>query len=398
MPSYRDLTSVWGSIKEFELQPIRQAALKELRIALIGSAGSGRHTLAAQMRTDPLKPELNSQAPLMILDLEAAAQADQADLVILVMDVAKTDNQVELELVRRRVEAGKKMIIFCNKVDALGQGQVISQWVQWQGVEVLYGSAMDREYLNRDFVQTVLRLLPNQQLALGRMFPIFRVSIAHQLISEACLSNATYAFSTGLAEIVPVLAVPLTVTDMVVLTKNQAFLVYRLGLLFGFSTRWQDYIGEFGSVVGSGFIWRQLARYLVGLVPGWGIIPKVAVSYSGTYTVGQAVLNWYLTGRHLGRKELNALYKSALMRGKQQAEQLVKRLPRPKKRPPKQLPEGQTAQPKPKRLKRGKVKQQTASTEEPVPQLKNCPTCGRTNAPDAIFCQYCAEKLTSPVE
>lgn len=398
MPSYRDLASVWGNIKEFELQPIRQAALRELRIVLIGAVGSGRHTLATQMRTDPLKPELHSQAPLMILELGEAAEADQADLVILVLDVAKTDIQAELELVRRRVDAGKKLLIFCNKMDALGEGQVISQWVQWQGVEVLYGSAMDRATLEREFVQTVLKLLPNQQLALGRMFPIFRTAIAHQLISEACLSNATYAFSTGLAEIVPVLAVPLTVTDMVVLTKNQAFLVFRLGLLFGFSTRWQDYLGEFGSVIGSGFIWRQLARYLVGLVPGWGIVPKVAVAYSGTYAVGQAVLNWYLTGRHLGRKELNALYKSALMRGRQNAEQLVKRLPRPKKRPPKQLPEGQTSQPKPKRLKRGRAKEQTASVEEPVPQVKNCPACGRTNAPDANFCQYCAEKLTPPSE
>jgi uncharacterized protein (DUF697 family) len=398
MPSYRDLSSVWSNIKEFELQPIRQAALRELRVALIGAAGSGRHTLAMQMRTDPLKPELHSQAPLMILDLEAAAEADQADLVILVMDVAKTDIQSELELVRRRVDAGKKMIIFCNKVDALGQGQVISQWVQWQGVEVLYGSAMDRDYLNRDFVQAVLKLLPNQPLALGRMFPIFRTSIAHQLISEACLSNATYAFSTGLAEIVPVLAIPLTVTDMVVLTKNQAFLVYRLGLLFGYSIRWQDYVGEFGSVIGSGFIWRQLARYLVGLVPGWGIVPKVAVSYSGTYAVGQAVLNWYLTGRHLGRKELNALYRSALARGKQNAEQLVKRLPRPKNRPPNQLAEGQAAPPKAKRLKRGKPKEQAAVEETTVPQVKNCPACGRTNAPDANFCQYCAEKLAPLIE
>ena len=98
---------------------------------------------------------------------------------------------------------------------------------------------------------TVLKLLPNQLLALGRMFPIFREAIAHQLINEACLTNASYAFSTGLAEIVPVLALPLTVTDMVVLTKNQAFLVYRLGLLFGFSTRWQDYVAEFGSVIGN---------------------------------------------------------------------------------------------------------------------------------------------------
>lgn len=398
MPSYRDLTTVWSNIKEFELQPIRQAALKELRIVLIGAAGAGRHTLATQMRTDPAKPELHSQAPLAILDLESAAGADKADLIILVMDVTQSDFPRELELVRRWVDAGKKTILFCNKVDALGQGQVISQWVQWQGVEVLYGSAMDRDYLTRNFVQTVLKLLPHQHLALGRMFPIFRVAIAHLLINEACLSNTTYAFSTGLAEIVPVLALPLTVTDMVVLTKNQAFLVYRLGLLFGFSTRWQDYIGEFGSVIGSGFVWRQLARYLVGLIPGWGIIPKVAVAYSATYAVGQAVLNWYLTGRHLGRKELNALYRSALARGKQNAERLVARLPhprlpRPKKGAPEQLPEGQPAQPKRFRLARRKSKEQTPPASEPAPQVKNCPMCGRTNVPDANFCQYCGEKL-----
>lgn len=398
MPSYRDLTTVWSNIKEFELQPIRQAALKELRIVLIGAAGAGRHTLATQMRTDPAKPELHSQAPLAILDLESAAGADKADLIILVMDVTQSNFPRELELVRRWVDAGKKTILFCNKVDALGQGQVISQWVQWQGVEVLYGSATDRAYLARDFVQTVLKLLPHQHLALGRMFPIFRVAIAHQLINEACLSNTTYAFSTGLAEIVPVLALPLTVTDMVVLTKNQAFLVYRLGLLFGFSTRWQDYIGEFGSVIGSGFVWRQLARYLVGLIPGWGIIPKVAVAYSATFAVGQAVLNWYLTGRHLGRKELNALYRSALARGKQNAEHLVARLPhprlpRPKKYAPEQLPEGQPAQPKRLRLARRKSKEQTPPASEPAPQVKNCPMCGRTNAPDANFCQYCGEKL-----
>ena len=258
-------------------------------------------------------------------------------------DVNQTEFTAELELVRKWIDAGKKLIIFCNKVDALGQGQVISQWVQWPGVEVLYGSAMDRSYLERDFVQTVLKLLPNQQLALGRMFPIFRVAIAHQLISEACLANATYALSTGLAEIVPVLALPLTLTDIVVLTKNQAFLVYRLGLLFGYSTHWQDYIREFGSVIGGGFAWRQMARYLVGLIPGWGIIPKVAISYSGTYVVGQSVLTWYITGRHLGRKELNALYRSALGRGKQTAERLAARmphphLPRPKKNAPEAAP------------------------------------------------------------
>jgi uncharacterized OB-fold protein len=71
---------------------------------------------------------------------------------------------------------------------------------------------------------------------------------------------------------------------------------------------------------------------------------------------------------------------------------LIKRLPQPKKRPPKRLGEGEKAPAKMKRLKRGKPKEQ-APLEESLPQVKNCPACGRTNAPDANFCQYCAEKL-----
>ena len=398
MPNYRDLNTVWSNIKEFELQPIRQAALREVRIALVGAPGSGRHTLGDQMRTDPAKPELHSVAPLAILDLDQAGGAEKADLIILVTDVNQTEFADELVLVRKWIDAGKKLIIFCNKVDALGKGQVISQWVQWPGVEALYGSAMDRGYLERDFVQTVLKLLPNQHLALGRSFPLFRVAIAHLLISEACLANATYALSTGLAEIVPVLALPLTLTDIVVLTKNQAFLVYRLGLLFGYSTNWQDYIREFGSVIGGSFAWRQMARYLVGLIPGWGIIPKVAISYSGTYVVGQSVLTWYLTGRHLGRKELNALYRAALARGKQNAERLVARmprphLPRPKKKTPEQLPEGQVTATKRPRQGRHKTKVPPPPAAQPILPIRNCAMCGRSNAPDANFCQYCGEKL-----
>ena len=78
------------------------------------------------------------------------------------------------------------------------------------------------------------------------------MTIAHQLINETCFSNAVYSLTTGVAEVVPIFDIPLNITDMVVLTKAQAFLVYKLGLTLGFSTRWQDYLGEFGSVVGGG--------------------------------------------------------------------------------------------------------------------------------------------------
>ncbi len=369
MSTFGRLTSIWGNVKEIELRPIAAEALQEVRIAIIGREGSGRHTLAGQMRTDPQRPNIVVQSPLLIADLENTAPASQAHLIILLLDIEQADVQVELALARRWVDAGKKIIIFFNKLDQLGNRPLPGQSSPWTGLPVFHGSAINSRFLQHEFVPLVLRLLPDLHLALGRRFPLFRLTIARALISDTSLSNAAYALSTGLAETVPVLDIPLNIADVFVLTKAQAFLVYRLGLLLGFTTRWQDYVTEFGGVIGTGFLWRQIARQLVGLIPVWGIAPKVAVSYSGTYVVGHTVLQWYLTGRHIGPDQINALYRKAFSSGREVAARLMSRIPRPKLGRPKQkaLP--------------------------PAVQITACPHCGKSNAADANFCQYCGQNL-----
>lgn len=187
------------------------------------------------------------------------------------------------------------------------------------------GSLLDDSFLNRSFASAVIALLPDHLLPLGRYFPFFRLPVARHLIQETCNTNAAFALSSGLAEIVPVLGLPFVVADMVVLTKNQLFLAFKLGLALGYSTHWPDYLAEFGSVLGSGFLWRQVARSLVGLIPVWGIVPKVAVAYAGTYVIGNAILQWYLTGRHLSRAQLRHLYQQALTQGRQVARSLRRR-------------------------------------------------------------------------
>jgi uncharacterized protein (DUF697 family) len=296
--------------------------------------------------------------------------------------------------------------------------------------------------LEREFIPTVLELLPQQHIALGRLFPLFRLTIARQLINDTCLSNAAYSFSTGLAEIIPVLDLPLNLTDLIILTKSQAFLVYKLGLLLGFTTRWQDYVTEFGGVIGSGFVWRQIARSLIGLVPGWGIIPKVAIAYSGTYVVGNAILGWYLSGRHLTPKQMRALSAQAFARGKEYARKLGGRIPKPRlgqrkkgrlpaaqKKPElmqeeiviitksdlpqltsplesadnlvpptKALSETSVDNPKvtnkvkvnqPHQAKRIHINRHKQKETYLLTNIRTCSQCGKTSSPDARFCQYC---------
>jgi uncharacterized protein (DUF697 family) len=249
---------------------------------------------------------------------------------------------------------------------------------------MLAGAFEDQAFLLKQLVPAVQALLPEAlHPALGRQFPLFRTAIARTLIDDTCMANAVYAFSTGLAEAVPVLTLPLSVADMVVLTKSQAFLAYKLGLLFGFSTQWQDYLKEFGSVLGSGFLMRQLARQLVSLIPGWGIVPKVAVAYSGSYVVGHTVLQWYLAGRAIRKEKLQNLYRQAVIEGKIIAYRIIEKTPRLKlpAKAPKSLP-GAAPQKQPFKLGWGRKRPHQI-----------CPACAKMNAPEAIYCQYCGQAL-----
>jgi len=377
---------VWKNIKEVDLRPIQEQALRLVKLAIVGRPGVGRHTLADQLRRDPQRPDSKTQTILSISDLNSEDWLAAVELIVLMVDATSNDSRREQVLAKKWAEAGKNVVVLFNKIDLLEDQQVITSSMGWQVERVLYGTALDDGFVQREFVPIVMELLPDRQLALGRQFPIFRTAIANRLIQESCYANAFYSLSTGIAEVVPVFDIPLNITDMVVLTKAQAFLVYRLGLALGFSTRWQDYLGEFGSVVGSGFVWRQMARSLVGLIPGLGIVPKVAVAYSGTYVVGHVVLQWYLTGRHLSNQQMRALYLQALQNGKVFAQSIVSRLPRtniasklPRLRVTSRLPRPRLGWRKAPQL--------------PAPSTKTCVFCGKENASDANLCQYCGQSF-----
>ena len=370
MAGWQDIANVWKNVREVDLRPIRDEALREVKLAVIGESGSGRHTLVEQLRRDPSRPDVRTHTPVNILGLDEGGRSEDADLVIIMVDASGGDFARQQSLARQLNGAGKRVVVFYNIIHEGEDDHSKSIDVVWDVSQLFVGRADDPNDLLKNFVPAVLQMMPEYLLALGRHFPLFRVAVAHHLINDTSSANAAYAFSSGLAEIVPVLGLPLNIADMVVLTKAQAFLVYRLGLALGFSTRWQDYVSEFGSVVGSGFIWRQLARSLVGLIPVVGIVPKVAVAYAGTYVVGHVVLRWYLTGRHLSPQQIRGLYRQAFDQGKNVARRLLSRAPRPRLA----------------RRKRAEL--------PPPPAGRACPNCGKTNAEDAAFCQYCGQPLS----
>jgi uncharacterized protein (DUF697 family) len=298
------------------------------------------------------------------------------------MDARKRDSMLEQELVKGWHNSGKRVIVLINQFEVEQPGQEVAPAIAQPRQRVVWGPLVDSDFLLKQFAPMVIDVLRDQLLSLGRHFPLFRVPIARYLIGDTCFTNAAYALSTGLAETVAVLNVPIAMADMVILTKNQAYLAYKVGLALGYSTRWQDYIVEFGGVLGSGFVWRELARTLVGLIPVWGIVPKTAISYAGTYVIGNAILQWYLTGRHVSRGQIRQLYRQAFARGKQLAFNLLGRMPHPR------LP--RLSRSRAPRLARPR---RAAGALPPSRGAQACPKCGKLSAVDAQFCQYCGGPL-----
>ena len=122
--------------------------------------------------------------------------------------------------------------------------------------------------------------------------------------------------------LVPILGIPISAADTVVLTKNQALMVYRLALAFGAPPEFQSRMIEITPVIGAAVVWRQVAGGLVGLVPGYGILPKTAVAYAGTYITGRAAELWYATGL-VSKADLRRFRAEATARARGVTEQMT---------------------------------------------------------------------------
>jgi uncharacterized protein (DUF697 family) len=156
------------------------------------------------------------------------------------------------------------------------------------------------EALRERLFGALVSAAPEAMLPLGRRFPSVREAVATHLVRDAARVNAQFAALSSVPSFVPVVGGLVgDVADMLVLTKNQVVLLFKLAGLYGRDLKLgQTLLAEVAPVVGSAFLWRSSARALVGLLPGVvSLVPKVAVAYSGTFVVGEMARYYYRYGR-----------------------------------------------------------------------------------------------------
>ncbi len=295
-PQWSDFGAMWKTVREVDVNAIRHQAERSLVIVCVGDAASlawvGRVLHDGPSRY-PMSPDPLARVPLP----EAGAFVDllaSADLLILALDATSPLDDRGLAGLRRLSATPRPDQVVLLFGDPSRAPETWSEYLRRGAAIMVDPQSADAAEV---VVAAVLDGLPaGAGLAAARRLPGLRPLFAARLTGEVAASNAAVAIASGVPSLVPILGIPLAAADTVILTKNQALMVYRLALACGAPPEFQKRMLEITPVIGGAVMWRQIAAALVGLVPGYGILPKTAVAYGGTYVVGLAATRWYETG------------------------------------------------------------------------------------------------------
>ncbi len=313
------LSGILDTLREVDVRPLRAAAERPfLLIFASHDVPLAEHLALLMYRGERFELRPAWHAALAV-PLEATPALQRADVVVL---VTAPERLAEARRVQQALLAADTpcLVVVVSETRAPSEETDV--------VLPLVNGVLDDAEAQRRIVHAVRALRAVDDLALARHLPAFRETVVRALIEEVALANAAYALGTGALELNPLAGVPLNVADVVVLTKNQALLAYKIALAMGLPAEFKRIMPQIAGVVGGGFLWRQIARTLVGLLPGLGILPKVAVAFAGTYVTGEAVHRWCATGERLSGEAMQRLYAQALTRAREMLHRLRRRSPR----------------------------------------------------------------------
>lgn len=327
MPKWSDFGNIWTTMRELDVNAIRDEAEHPLVISCVGH-DAALDEIDRLVHQGHERYPVDGPNPLELTPLARAAQRTpsltNADLLIFAIDTRTPLSQSEIASFGR-VEsiAIPFLIVLVFGSQPQGGEAFFTPMMRARTVTIVDPSAADAA--DRLATAVLGRLPAELHLAAARRLPGLRPVFARDLIGSVSFSNATYALASGLPEQIPIISVPFAAADILVLTKNQALLVYRLALAYGAPPDFQARIREVLPVVGGAFLWRQAARSLIGLIPVWGLVPKIAIAYAGTYTTGIAAWRWYDSGDLVSTDQLKRISNEAIAIGRKRAAEIIER-------------------------------------------------------------------------
>jgi uncharacterized protein (DUF697 family) len=326
------LANVWRIIREVDLEAIRQTANAPFELWLIDDIAETGHITDHRIGTDArelapiggdavrLRAALSAdpRVPPPALRVVPASGLGDHVLPAAAIVLAPEGLSPAIDVMLNRLRRGKVPTVIVVRGDAGRDDRIISAVERH-----VYVPTIDATGIGLIGTALVAVVPADLRLALARQLPPLRPAVFEQIIDETARANASYSLTSGLAEVVPLLTIPLNLGDMVVLTKNQLVMAYRLVLAGGRDGEPKALLREILGVLGGGLIFRQLARQLVGMIPVAGLVPKVAIAYGGTWAIGRAVVLWVTEGREVTSDLVRSLSTEGLQRGRTVATRLL---------------------------------------------------------------------------
>jgi uncharacterized protein (DUF697 family) len=280
-----NIAQFWRLTRELDVNGLRESFERPLSVRVLGSDVSTAQRVARLIEPDPAAGEVThgvlgeqsrERADLYVVavagQLEADARRSLSDLSV---------SETPLVLVQTDAAAGMLVV-------GIPDDRVVT-------LTELTGDDEARTWLFRALVHAS----PEVMLSAGRRHPLLREPVAEHLIRDTSRVNAQFAALSSLPSNLPLIGGLVgDVADILVLTKNQVLLIFKLAGLYGRDLELgRQLLIEITPVVGGAFFWRSTARALVGLLPGLlGLLPKTLVAYTGTYVVGEMARYYFRYG------------------------------------------------------------------------------------------------------
>jgi uncharacterized protein (DUF697 family) len=308
-----NLSQFWRLTRELDIAALRSAFERPASLAVLGSSPAAAERVARLI--DPAA-ELEGET-VGVLGVD---RPPPADVYVVGIDASSLDQAARRALSQLSLDEEAPLLL--ARLDTAAELLVLGV-PEEREVDLPPGepdaAARDR------LLAALVRSAPEAMLPLGRRYPALRDAVARHLIRDTSRANAQFAALSSLPATIPLVGGLVgDMADMLVLTKNQVLLLFKLAGLYGRDLQLgQQLIAEALPVVGGAFFWRSTARALVGLLPPvLGLLPKTIVAYTGTYVVGHMARYYYQHGRQPPAQLVEQL--------RLEGNRLAKRLPGPK--------------------------------------------------------------------
>jgi uncharacterized protein (DUF697 family) len=280
-----NITQFWRLTRELDFNSLRDAFERPVTLCVLGSDQPIADRVARLIEPDP-------DAGDVVAGVLGAGRQHADAYIAAIAGPLESDARRTLS----DLSVGDAPLLVVQAEDGAG---MLVLGVPQDRIITLGRTDADVEIRQRLF-RALVTAAPEVMMSLGRRHPLLREPVAEHLIRDTSRVNAQFAAISSLPANLPLLGGLVgDMADVLVLTKNQVLLLFKLGGLYGRDLELgRQMLIEVAPVVGGAFVWRSTARALVGLLPSLlGLVPKTLVAYTGTFVVGQSARYYFRFGR-----------------------------------------------------------------------------------------------------